>query len=495
MADDIRELLRAAQKAEIQGESARAVAYLERVAAIYERFGKRERALQMLRHAARLDSSRPGLAEAIGRLESKPAQPDQSETLPVEEGVSVEVLEETLQRSISVLEWTKASSGPMALVQGGRQEGSPSEGIEGESGRVGAGGFEDGESGTPLSLVKRETPVSPEGETEWRGEGEDPVVGQEEGAGVPAGRFPPRNKRLSRLIERGPVLADSSIDAWCSFCCRPRTEVGELVAGPAGAFICSGCVRESARLLGEETRSEEAQVSAPTRMAPQVTLPAQALLGQDEAMTALKKALALGRRWILLVGPEGCGKTTCLRELERQGVGSYALASDALPSVVGEEVLLLDGLDALPPAEAVQVCERAEMLGTVVVVAVRGALTAPTLLFSGKGSELPVFSTQALVAATQGRLPTAAAEHVQAVIPFQALSAKTLRAVAHQMLSESVLDVVLSDKALDVLVSEVVTSERGGHELRALIARFPPGNWDVTKSSPVKGKPRRKRGR
>lgn len=51
--------------------------------------------------------------------------------------------------------------------------------------------------------------------------------------------------------ERLPVLADASQPAWCSFCCRPNAEVGSLVAGPVGAFICFACTERAVRLLSD----------------------------------------------------------------------------------------------------------------------------------------------------------------------------------------------------------------------------------------------------
>ncbi len=53
----------------------------------------------------------------------------------------------------------------------------------------------------------------------------------------------------SVLVERAPTLADPGAPAWCSFCCRPHPEVGPLVAGPAGAFVCGACVELAAALL------------------------------------------------------------------------------------------------------------------------------------------------------------------------------------------------------------------------------------------------------
>ncbi|MGO9064967.1 MAG: ClpX C4-type zinc finger protein [Myxococcaceae bacterium] len=60
--------------------------------------------------------------------------------------------------------------------------------------------------------------------------------------------------RSRPFLERAPVLADASQAAWCSFCCRPSTEVGSLVAGPAGAYICRGCVERAVGLLGPAAR-------------------------------------------------------------------------------------------------------------------------------------------------------------------------------------------------------------------------------------------------
>ena len=59
------------------------------------------------------------------------------------------------------------------------------------------------------------------------------------------GPNPPRT-----MPERGPVLAPADVEAWCSFCCKPHTEVGRLVAAPTGTFICAGCIATARALLG-----------------------------------------------------------------------------------------------------------------------------------------------------------------------------------------------------------------------------------------------------
>ena len=75
--------------------------------------------------------------------------------------------------------------------------------------------------------------------------------GEEEPVEAPADS--PEQEPVVRELspfERGPQLADPAIDAWCSFCCRPKQEVGPLIAGPAGAYICARCTAAAAALLG-----------------------------------------------------------------------------------------------------------------------------------------------------------------------------------------------------------------------------------------------------
>ena len=73
------------------------------------------------------------------------------------------------------------------------------------------------------------------------------------------------------LFERTPTLADPTLEAWCSFCCRPSREVGALVAGPAHAYVCRGCVELAGALLdrvpetgGATARAVSAETDLPT---------------------------------------------------------------------------------------------------------------------------------------------------------------------------------------------------------------------------------------
>src|SRR5712664_330823 len=216
MASDVREYLRAAQAAEIRGDTASAAEILKAAADAFLKAGNDPRAQQMLRHVARLKGD-PAPVEA--------AQP------------------ETASES------------------------------------------------NPKSGEARE--VSPRGER--RSRAADPEFAQ-----------------------RAPSLADPDAPAWCSFCCRPRGEVGQLVAGPAGAFICAACAGESTSLLGGPRRpSLSGPVGSAAASAPSLSR------RQGEAISSLQAALSEGIRLTLLVGAEGSGKTICLRSLQAQGLGRY----------------------------------------------------------------------------------------------------------------------------------------------------------------------------
>src|SRR5688500_15408476 len=75
MADEVREYIRAAQEAELRGDTPKAVELLRKAAALVRSAGNDQRALQLLRHAQRLDGGAEDLAEEIHRLEWLPDKP------------------------------------------------------------------------------------------------------------------------------------------------------------------------------------------------------------------------------------------------------------------------------------------------------------------------------------------------------------------------------------------------------------------------------------
>ena len=111
-----------------------------------------------------------------------------------------------------------------------------------------------------------------------------------------------------------------------------------------------------------------------------------------------------------MVGPEGSGKTTFLRALEKRGAGRYLSSPAALAEPWGDERLLVDGLDGGSRLDD-QVL--VEALGRVrrAVIAVRGA-PLPAPLVAASDGDLPIYPTRDLLAACQGALPSQVAERV-----------------------------------------------------------------------------------
>lgn len=310
-----------------------------------------------------------------------------------------------------------------------------------------------------------------------------PEARDEMGEEVPA----PRERK--RLIERGPTLTDPAHQAWCSFCCRPNGEVGRLVAGPAGSFICGGCLRESQGLLGPQLG--DGGLAAPAGASPSSSIE---LLGQAPAVEALERAMRAGRGWILLLGPEGSGKTIYLRQLERQGLGYYVQGAGELLAAPSHERLLLDGLDALDERELEQLCARVGCPpGRQVIIGFRGELGRPSLLLRGGGGALPVFTTLELREATGGRLPLSLLERIQAVAVFRAPGVDELAEIARRLIAARDGELELSEQVVTALVRAAARSPRGGHELESLLGRIPAGFWTLGAGQPPKPRPSRRR--
>lgn len=415
MAENVRDVLRAAQAAELGGDKARAIELLRRAAALCGRSGNVTRAEQLLRYALRLDPSRAEVEEELGRLPVTRVEPD-------DEG----------------------SEGNAWVLQ---------------------------EDATALSEALRQAELAVDRRI-------NPVAAEVVRAPALA---PPESE--GAFIERGPTRADPALDAWCSFCCRPRAEVGPLVAGPAGAFICSACIGESSALLGGVAPAIPASRSRASR-AP-VTFE---LVGQEAARDSFERGLAAGLCQVLLLGPEGCGKSAWMRALVEQGRG-VLVTPDSLERAPLDTLLLVEDVDRLPPAEQAALGTfLAHQPERAVLMTARGGPVAPGLVLLLDSGRLPVPTTASLSEAVQGSLPISLLERVRLLVSLERPGVEELRQIARRWLA-SREDRRLSDEALTALATEAARSPRAGHELQALLARVPPGTWSLERK---KGKEKEK---
>jgi hypothetical protein len=456
MAENVREVIRAAQAAELAGDKARAIELLRRAAELYLRAGGHVRALQMLRHALRLDPTRVELAEEISRIDAASAS---------EAGRS----------------GTEEDSGASGL-DAGEDDGERAAWVIGEE--VSRTSLEDALRQAEAAVEARRDPVA----QAVAGVQAAAKVGLEEGVAPSVALSPPaplpEGEGEKAFIERGPTRADPSLEAWCSFCCRPRSEVGSLVAGPAGAFICSSCVVESGGLLGD-VAPVAAGVRAPH---PRVEVSAE-LIGQDAAQALLVRALQAGVRRLLILGPEGTGKSTWVRALEEQGRGVRILPEALERAPVGS-VLLLEDVDRLPPElQASLSAFLARSPERTVVLTARGQLSAPALVIESDAGLLPVVSTAELSQAVGGTLPITLLEQVQLPIVLEPLGVEALVEIARRRLAPRVAE-GLSDEVLAALATQAARSPRAGYELLALLARVPVGAWRLETKRP--SRPRKK---
>ncbi|HET9452409.1 MAG TPA: ClpX C4-type zinc finger protein, partial [Aggregicoccus sp.] len=310
MADEVRETIRAAQAAELRGDLDGAIALLRQAAALYRSKGNRARAMQMLRQALRLDDARTDVAEELRRLEALSDGELYAEALRQQEEAQLAREQQELL-SAQTLEALSLAAADETLDAAALERA-----LEGAAALL----PEEGDAGQLEQVLHSSAGLLPELDAAPRA-------------------------RAQRLVERGPSRAAPELAAWCSFCCRPAAEVGALVAGPAGAFICVGCARESTALLGAVPVPH-----APPREPVPAPLP---LVGQEAAQELLERALSQGARRILVLGPEGSGKSTWMRALVAAG---RAVPGDParLETPAPGNVLVLEDVDRLaaPAQEA-----------------------------------------------------------------------------------------------------------------------------------------------
>jgi len=123
----------------------------------------------------------------------------------------------------------------------------------------------------------------------------------------------------------------------CSFCHRDSSEVGPIVEGPGGVYICAHCVELCQNIIRQEQRrATQAQplftsIPSPRQIKEHLD---QYVIGQDRAKKVVSVAVhnhykrlmqagfqdepdrvEIDKSNVLLIGPTGCGKTLLARTL------------------------------------------------------------------------------------------------------------------------------------------------------------------------------------
>lgn len=150
----------------------------------------------------------------------------------------------------------------------------------------------------------------------------------------------------------------------CSFCAKPQEQVGKLVAGPNGVFICDECIEACREMLAEsgfgQLEEEPAGLDLNNLPTPHQIFDelSQYVMGQDSAKKAMSVAVynhyrriaageandsdvELAKSNILVLGPTGTGKTLLAQTLARFLKVPFAIAdatSLTEAGYVGEDV-------------------------------------------------------------------------------------------------------------------------------------------------------------
>lgn len=168
-------------------------------------------------------------------------------------------------------------------------------------------------------------------------------------------------------------------DIFCSFCGRFKDEVGKMIAGPNGIFICEDCVDVCNRVILEDIITEDEEMeevpvkpnkanksNGKKELIENTELPTPAqirkildeyVIGQDEAKKILSVAVynhykrirnldkiddvEIQKSNILIMGPTGCGKTLMAQTLAKVLRVPFAIADATTlteAGYVGEDV-------------------------------------------------------------------------------------------------------------------------------------------------------------
>jgi ClpX C4-type zinc finger len=503
-----RDHIRAAQAAELRADKAGAIAELRKAAELFRRAGNLARALQLLRHAHGLDPSRDDVVEELHRFaqqeDASSARGLEGEDFESEAGVRElkadpdelaerqRLIEEALrQPGLSEIDATVEEEVKRWSVEEPPAGASRPVDLHAASQRALDWALRQGdeEEDRALSVQHASGHVTLEMRPLVEGDVTALVANVEVDSYAPASVEPAipggeedsereeAHKEAPSMFDRGPTRADPTIDAWCSFCCRPSVEVGALIVGPTGSFICGTCVTESRGLLALDDGTVSARPRASRRKEMQAS--AMPLIGQEEARALLERALQAEARRLIVIGPEGCGKTVWFRELAIADRGTLATL-DTLEQGGGGSVVLVEDVDRFMTEDWTRLGSwMARYPERTLVMSARGALEAPGLVLSGPSGSLPVFTTTALSSAVLDSIPLELLEQVQVALPLRAPTADEFLEIARKRLALAGSELSLSDEVLAAFAAEATNSPRAGHELNALLSRVLAGSWSL----------------
>lgn len=169
------------------------------------------------------------------------------------------------------------------------------------------------------------------------------------------------SKCLNSVIKRRTNMPGKNDKIRCSFCGKTQDQVGRLISGPNGAFICDECVDICAEIIEEENFGDDSKTSVNEEI--NLLKPEELkafldeyVIGQDQAKKVLsvavynhyKRVLAgndlgveLQKSNILMLGPTGSGKTLLAQTLARVINVPFAIADATTlteAGYVGEDV-------------------------------------------------------------------------------------------------------------------------------------------------------------
>jgi hypothetical protein len=285
--EEARQHIRAAQEAELSGRAADAAVHLEHAAKTYLRMGVPARAVALYQHALRLVPGKKTLQAGLEKAQAAALD-----------------LQETNAAAPSLAPGAELAQA-LAAVMSAEAEASPASHADAPDLAGPLRRWDD--AALPPSAAPPEPPP-PASEPE-----PDEPLRRDRRALSPA------------ELQRVPVLAPPELDAWCSFCCRPRAEVGPLAQGPAGAFVCRSCAHIVVGLLdGSSPPLPPPPPSPPLSNpgAPAARARQARWLGPEPVIAAARLALSGRGPSVVLVGGEGVGKSALLLALLAETPGA-----------------------------------------------------------------------------------------------------------------------------------------------------------------------------